>query len=887
MFVQSNQRATFLLAFALTLTFAPACGDDDDDDTGTDTSSTDTSSTDTSDATNTSDDDDDNSTSDDDDDDTGTDDDDDVPVFAYDVPLEAGSPWPKFRRTPEQTGRSPIARTVDGASTAQPWVFKTGKGIFSTPVVAADGTVYIGSADRNFYAINPDGTEKWRFVTGEIIDSSALLDDTGRVYFGSGDGNLYALDAATGNEAWRFTAEDPTTTNAIINWFEGNVAIGPDGTLYAGNDNFRIYAINRDDGSMKWAFKAPDQTWSLPAVDPATGNLYVGNNSLLNILGDNVFAITPGGKRRWSAGTNGTIAASPLLTQNDLVALGGYDGFLRAYDTASGDLAWEFGARDHIYASPAELADGTIIQPAADGTVYAINPGDGTVVWAYDTLDPIRGSPAVDGNGTIYVGTGGGALLALNSDGTLRWKQQLIVSERDDLNASPALGIDSIYIAGESGEVFGIPYDFCLRESERDNPACETDGGEPLADDGALLFFTSPFGKLSETIPFELSPYGELTFSFFLREDGDNALAFIDTDSLTVETTATIDLLVEISADRRFFTVRPATSWPTATPVTLTITGDYLTNATREGLKFEGGTKAGSFTRDFEFTVENADLPLPGPFPVSPGDLAAVWELARLAAPNPTILPSYNQIGFDSLHYIIGTVEGYTGRGVAWAIGATVPEGATTPIPDPNTKAMFPLAIEYGNGSIRMENQSGFTLEALSATLSFERFTLAAVIGENLAATAPPSITVAAVCEELVYGPFLRTLGFCNPETDRLVASAGADLNPLGSGIHTAPEGLGTVAITRDANTFTATLTGSTLLAAEHHTGILLIDGKTNLPITVSYGEKTTRTEATGGTIATVTLDATDAEVADFVRAYLMVDAYPAAVQVFSPEQAN
>ena len=49
---------------------------------------------------------------------------------------------------------------------------------------------------------------------------------------------------------------------------------------------------------------------------------------------------------------------------------------------------------------------------------------------------------------------------------------------------------------------------------------------------------------------------------------------------------------------------------------------------------------------------------LPLPVPAAPGDPAGVWELSRLAAPLPTILPSYNQIGFDSLHYLVGLVEG-------------------------------------------------------------------------------------------------------------------------------------------------------------------------------------------------------------------------------------
>src|SRR5262245_44174677 len=103
-------------------------------------------------------------------------------VFSYDVPLDPHSPWPKFRRASAQTGLSPLA---PASEQGEPWTFATGKGIFSSPVIAGDDTIYIGSADRIFYALGPGGEVRWQLLTGEIIDSSALLDDRGNLYFGS------------------------------------------------------------------------------------------------------------------------------------------------------------------------------------------------------------------------------------------------------------------------------------------------------------------------------------------------------------------------------------------------------------------------------------------------------------------------------------------------------------------------------------------------------------------------------------------------------------------------------------------------------------------------------------------------------------------------------
>src|SRR3954451_14571427 len=84
------------------------------------------------------------------------------------APLQPGSPWPKFRANLKQDGRSAIH---PHASDAQPWAFATGKGIFSNPVVDKNGTVFVGSADRYFYALGADGSLNWKVLTGEVIDS--------------------------------------------------------------------------------------------------------------------------------------------------------------------------------------------------------------------------------------------------------------------------------------------------------------------------------------------------------------------------------------------------------------------------------------------------------------------------------------------------------------------------------------------------------------------------------------------------------------------------------------------------------------------------------------------------------------------------------------------
>jgi outer membrane protein assembly factor BamB len=812
-----------------------------------------------------------------------------APVDAVDgpplppVPLDPQSPWPKFRQNPQQDGRAAVSPVDNGA---RPFVFTTGKGVFSSPVVDGDGNLYVGSADRVFYSVGPDGQQRWQVRTGEIIDSSALLDDLGRVYFGSGDGLLRALDRSNGHEVWHFQAADPSVNHAFINWFEGNVAMLVDGTLLAPNDNFSTYAVDRMTGQVLWHHDMSDQTWSLPALDVATGTLYGGNNFY---FANNVLAYSSdGGTNVWMRSVNGTVAASPLLYGHGdqaVMMVGGFDGFLRAYRTNDGHPMWSFGARDHIYASPALLSDGTVVQPAADGTVYGLDATSGQLRWAFDTLEPLRSSPAVDAADNIYLGSGEGKLFVLNPDGTLRWSLQLISEERNDLNASVALGPRGIYLAGETGEVFYVPFDYCLRPGLND-ARCHT-GGEALPPDGALLLYTTRFGGPLLTVPDAIDANQPLTCSLFVRKGGDTVLAAIDGSNLQVDVQPPPQspVRVDLSADRHFLVLTPTAPFQAGADgkVTITFSGQYLVNLQRTGLRFSGGTAGGALQQSFALTVRAA----PGgvlavPIAQNPGEDTGIIEVSRLAAPLPTILPSYNQIGFDSITYLLGIVEGTADHAVVWGIGAAPsgPQGQTQV--DPASGLRFPLVMSWKDGLLDLINDQHFEVEFNGFNLPFDSFRISTRTDTTLNALQSPALIARAKCGDIqFYGAALQALGLCNPDTDILLASGAAELKAHQGGTQSAPAGLGTVTLQRMAASggqpaaVVASFSGSSLMASQHNFGILLVDATTGTPLNLGYIAGTQATPASDGTIASVSL-AVDT-LAGPVRAYAMVDAYPAA----------
>jgi outer membrane protein assembly factor BamB len=330
------------------------------------------------------------------------------------VPLDPEAPWPKFRGNALQDGRVAIDPVDDGSA---PWIFETGKGVFSTPVVDAEGNVWVGSADRSFYAIAPDGTQRWAVRTGEIIDSAALLDDRGRVYFGSGDGftSTRSMRHGRGNLVLRGrrSARDAERVHPLV---RGQRRLGPDGTLYAPTTTSALYAIDRDTGAARWWAVMPDQTWSLAAVDVATGTPLRRQRQRAP---RGATSSPSTWKRAVSSGASARTAASAASP-----ALAGDATFVGGASTAScGPLRpttarlWEVGLRDHLYASPALTGDGGLIQPARMGASTPSIPPTGPCAGRSTRSSPLRSSPAVDAQDHVYVGSGEGRLFVIDPDG--------------------------------------------------------------------------------------------------------------------------------------------------------------------------------------------------------------------------------------------------------------------------------------------------------------------------------------------------------------------------------------------------------------------------------------------------------------------------------------
>lgn len=105
-------------------------------------------------------------------------------------------------------------------------------GNVSTPALAPDGTLYVGSLDNHLYAINATtGAILHTTTVSSGIDSSPAIAN-GVVYFASFDKHIYAVDASTGTILWSFaTTRQSYGSPVMVNgWL---YCTSTDGNIYA------------------------------------------------------------------------------------------------------------------------------------------------------------------------------------------------------------------------------------------------------------------------------------------------------------------------------------------------------------------------------------------------------------------------------------------------------------------------------------------------------------------------------------------------------------------------------------------------------------------------------------------------------------------------------
>ena len=358
------------------------------------------------------------------------------------------SAWPMYCHDTRHTGRSPYS-TVD--TWDEIWRFKQHMNDFvrGSPVIGDDGTIYFGGAD--FYALYPNGTLKWKYDDLDFyVWSAPAIDENGVLYVGDLHGYFYAINA-DGSLKWRCLTGDDILSSP---------AIGDDGTIFVGDGgNWHIKAFNPN-GTLKWAYKTGHIVYSSPAIGD-DGTIYCGSHDTY------LYALYPNnGTLKWRYKTDHWIRTSPCIGDDGTIYVVSLDSHLHAVNP-DGSLKWKTNMGEGG-TSPTIGQDGTIY--AGYTKLHAVNPINGSVKWTFDVGGKMKGStPCHSLEDTIYFGTDSGWLYAVNSDGTLKWRENIANAYVD---SSPAIAEDGTLYVGsawlEGGYSKGYLHAFGIGELKAD-----------------------------------------------------------------------------------------------------------------------------------------------------------------------------------------------------------------------------------------------------------------------------------------------------------------------------------------------------------------------------------------------------------------------------------
>ena len=312
--------------------------------------------------------------------------------------------WPTYGHDAQHTfhGRTTLTTaTVKKLKVA--WFFPTGDAVTATPTVVG-GTIYVGSWDGYFYALNYEtGALRWKYqlsaqdavtpfpgqhpraVTsdGGLVTSSAWyqVGDATRpdlVIFGGGY-TLYALNAATGALYWRHDytgqpGQPPNPNRDGTRIFSSPVVVGDKvlfGTDVDGQDGYRGYvaAANLDTGKPVWEFQTDVDTAGR-VLNNGCGSVW-SSGSVLPRLGLVVFDTAD---CNFSNAQNLSDSILALHIDN------GHLAWVYRPPLPGIDCDWDFGGS--VNAGVVTHGDTTFLGAGSkDGTYYSLDPATGQLRW--------------------------------------------------------------------------------------------------------------------------------------------------------------------------------------------------------------------------------------------------------------------------------------------------------------------------------------------------------------------------------------------------------------------------------------------------------------------------------------------------------------------------
>jgi outer membrane protein assembly factor BamB len=321
--------------------------------------------------------------------------------------------------------------------------------------VVAGGQLCLSSEDGTIVALDlSSGQVAWERQIDAGRATHALATDGARLFVSAVDTQpiptsgkaLLALDAATGQEAWRYATIGHSLSAATL----------VDGVAYFSSSDGTLHAVDAASGQARWEVRHASWGPDAPAAD--SNFVYAGGR------GDALVAYAIGdGAERWRFSAAAWFASPLCLAEGQLYALN-WDSLLYALEARTGRLLWKRkGERGQGFTSPPSVGSsrlyvGSRVYHEHDGeqievyALLALRKEDGAEAWRFLTPKHIFAVPAVAGDSVLF-GAEDGFFYALDADtGVERWK----IEVNGRIVTQPQIEADAVYIGERHGAVYAI-----------------------------------------------------------------------------------------------------------------------------------------------------------------------------------------------------------------------------------------------------------------------------------------------------------------------------------------------------------------------------------------------------------------------------------------------
>lgn len=245
----------------------------------------------------------------------------------------------------------------------------------------ADWLMFRGKDGRGYTStsIQPPLAVKWELRLQYQEDAAlsfnppALYDRT--LYFGSDDGNFYALDLESGYMRWVFKTDGPVNSVPAVN----------ENLVFFGSNDGKFYCVSRESGMEMWSFDTGRRVQSSTVLyeDTVVFTSDIGATYVFDLNGVELFRIPNLAWLYHTFQVQDDVMYFAPGPESRPVSLGAYDlenrGYLWLLETANDNATW--------YSFPALKGDSLFYATAAypttmgDLTYYALDHRTGQVIW--------------------------------------------------------------------------------------------------------------------------------------------------------------------------------------------------------------------------------------------------------------------------------------------------------------------------------------------------------------------------------------------------------------------------------------------------------------------------------------------------------------------------